>query len=330
MVSLQAGQRDDHILQPFVTNQVSSRAPDADAALLYGLVLFIDLPRLGLVIASLHINASVFVLKHVVHIVAGHFIYLIGLFLFDLILFGAIFIICIIKVLIVILDLIRLCLCSGRFRMANDVGEITSIAVITSYLILVLLLTLLSFLALVESFFFLRLSFFYGIGSVFFSFFVSAFLWLIREDLVAAIKWHLDELHGEHEVLVFHAIDFHVARALRVVHKGALGEGHLDSGVFHVLFLQLLEIHQVFYFFYFAELFGLFRVVGFCLFQPKAAAGRSRLLLARWCQVLLMLLVRIFITHSAQLLNFVALLEQLCLFNALLDFVVSSSHAHSF
>ena len=56
---------------------------------------------------------------------------------------------------------------------------------------------------------------------------------------------HLDDLHGEDEVLVRNIIDRHVARALGVVHECTLGEGHLDRGLVDILLAQLLEVHHV-------------------------------------------------------------------------------------
>ena len=59
---------------------------------------------------------------------------------------------------------------------------------------------------------------------------------------------HLDDLHGEDEVLVLHIVDRHVARALGVVHECALGEGHLDRGLLCVRLALLLEVHDVWVF----------------------------------------------------------------------------------
>lgn len=45
----------------------------------------------------------------------------------------------------------------------------------------------------------------------------------------------LDQLHGDDQVVILLVVDLHVARALRVMHEGALDEGHLHGRVFHVL-----------------------------------------------------------------------------------------------
>ena len=67
----------------------------------------------------------------------------------------------------------------------------------------------------------------------------------VIEFLVVEVSGRLAQLHREDEVIVLLAIDFHVARALRVVDEGALDEGDLDRGLVYIILAQLGEVKVV-------------------------------------------------------------------------------------
>lgn len=55
----------------------------------------------------------------------------------------------------------------------------------------------------------------------------------------------MDQLHSDHRVLVLSVLVGERGRTFGVVYKAGLDEGHLDSGVFHVLAAQLFEVQIV-------------------------------------------------------------------------------------